>query len=65
MECISRPETPKILVFTSAEFVGKNCFFVEFAMKTVSFCGFIPEFMEIRALFEMRTFFFWSLPPIS
>ena len=36
LECNSRPETPKILVITP-ELVSKNCFFVDFAVKTVCF----------------------------
>ena len=64
LECNSRPETPKILVIIP-EFMSKNCFFVDFAIKTVCFCGFTPEFMimcvftsefvEICTFFEMKT----------
>ena len=34
LECSSRPETPKVLVITP-EFVSKNCFFADFAIKTL------------------------------
>ena len=57
LECNSRPETPKILV-TTPQFVSKNCCFVDFAIKTVCFCGFTPEFMKIRVHFAMKTLFF-------
>ena len=52
LECNSRPETFKILVIT-AEIVGKNCVFTDFAMKTfflfffLFFMVFIPELVEI------------------
>ena len=57
LENNSMPETPKILVI-SPEFVSKNCFFVEFAIKTVCFCGFTPEFMKICVCRGIKTFFF-------
>ena len=60
LDCNSRPETPKILVIIP-EFMSKNCFFVDFAIKTVCFCGFSPEFMKIRIFtsefVEFCTFF--------
>ena len=64
LECNLRPETPKILVVTP-EFVSKNCFFVDFAIKIVCLCGCTQEFMKIRVYFEMKTFFFWSSPQVS
>ena len=71
LECNSRPETPKMLVITP-ELVSKNCFFVDFATKTVCCCGFTPEFIKVRVVFETMTFyfyfyflFFWSSPQIS
>ena len=62
LECNSRPETPKILAIT-LEFASKNCFFVDFAIKTV--CVFTPEFMKILVYFGIKTFFFGLLPQIS
>ena len=58
LECSSRPETPKILVVTP-EFVNKNGFSVDFAIKTFCFCGFTPKFMKIRTFVEMKTIFFY------
>ena len=49
----------KILVITR-EFVGKNCFFEDFAMNTDCLCGLTPGFMKIRVYFERRTFFIFS-----
>ena len=54
LECNWRPEA-KILVIT-LEFVSKNCFFVDFAINTVCFCGVTPEFMKIRVYFGTKTF---------
>ena len=58
LKCSSRPETPKILVIT-AKFGSKNCFLLDFAIKTVCFCDFAPEFMQIRAFLRYRPFFFF------
>ena len=55
LECSLRSETPKILVITP-ELVSKNCFFVDFTIKTVCFCGFIPEFMNFRVFLGLRPF---------
>ena len=57
LKCSSRPETLKILVVT-LEFVSKNCFFADFAIKTL-FCGTIPKIVKIRAFFQMKVFFFF------
>ena len=62
LECSSRPETPKILL-TTLEFVSKNCFFADFAIKTLCLCDFTPEFVKICAVFEMKNFLF-GLHPI-
>ena len=60
LECSSRPETPKIQVITLG-FESKDCFFfADFVLKT-HFCGVIPEFVEICAFFEFKSFF--SLHP--
>ena len=56
----SRLETPKMLVITP-EFVSKNCFFVDFVINTVCFCGFSPEFMKISAYFGIIIVFFCGL----
>ena len=55
------PSLPKVLVIT-AEYLSKNCFFADFAIKTLFFCSFTPEFVEICASFEMKTFFFGLHP---
>ena len=52
--CSSRPETPKILVITP-DFVSKNCFFADFVIKSLFLCGFTPEFVKIRAFFEIKS----------
>ena len=57
LESNSRPKTPKILVITP-EFVGKNCFFIDFAIKTVCFCGFTPEFTKTHVYCGIKTSFF-------
>ena len=54
--CSSRPETPKRLGRTP-KFVSKNCFFVDFAIVTVCFCGYTPKFMVIRTVFGIKLFF--------
>ena len=41
------------------EFESKNCFFADFALKTLLFCGFTQKIMDIRVFFEMKTFFFF------
>ena len=56
LECNSRSEALKILVITP-EVVSNNCFFVDFAIKIVCFCGFSSEFMKIRVYFGMKTLF--------
>ena len=50
-----------MLVITP-EFVSMDCFFVDFAIIAVSFCGFTPEFMKLRVFFEMKTFVFDCAP---
>ena len=47
LECSSRPETSRILDVTT-EFVSKNNFFVDFAINTVCFDSFTPEFIKIH-----------------
>ena len=66
LECYSRPETPNIVVITP-EFASKNCFFIDFAINTVCFCGFTPKFMKISVYFGIKTvsLFFWSSPQNS
>ena len=59
LKCSSRAKTPKILVIAQ-EFVGKNSFFADFAVKTFFF-GFTPESVEFHKYFAMKTFVFWSL----
>ena len=46
----------KILIIT-LEFVGKNYFFVDFAINTNCLCGYTPGFMKIRVYFGRKTFF--------
>ena len=38
----------------------RTVFFVDFAIKTVCFCGFTAEFMKTRVYFGMKTFFFFT-----
>ena len=58
-ESNSRSETTKILLKTP-EFVSKNCFFSDFAIKTFFFT-FIIEFVDIRAHFAIKPSFFFSV----
>ena len=60
LECNSKPETPKVLVFTP-ELVSKNCFFLDFAIKIVCFSGFTQEFINIRVYFGGKPFCFCFL----
>ena len=60
LECKSSPETPKILLII-LKFVGKNCFFVDFAMTTDCFCGLTPEIMKLRVYFGRRPLFYFLL----
>ena len=60
LECNSRPETPKILVITP-EFVSKNCFFADFAIKTL-FLWFHPRIREISRIFRTKIFFLVFTP---
>ena len=64
LECISRPETPKILVITP-EIVCTNCFFADFAIRTDFFCGFTSKFVEICTFSKKRAFFLVILPQYS
>ena len=57
LKCSLRPETAKFFVAIQ-EFVSKNCFFANSALKTL-FCGFTPEIVDICVFFEMKTFFFF------
>ena len=50
----------KILVIT-LEFVGKNCFFVDFAMNINCLCGLTPGFLKSCVHFARKTFFFFGL----
>ena len=52
LECSLRPETLKILVVTP-EFVSKNCFFADFAIKTLFFV--VPH----QKLWKFEHFLWW------
>ena len=56
LEWRSRPETPKILVIT-AEFMGKNHFFADFAVKTFFFH---PIIRGISRMLRDENLCFWS-----
>ena len=56
LECSSWPETHKKLVINPV-FVGKNRFFADFA-KIFCFLVFTPQFVEFRAYYAMKTFFY-------
>ena len=57
LEYNSRPETSKIQDVIP-EFVSKNRCFVDFAINSVCFGGFTPEFMKIRVCLGTKTYFF-------
>ena len=63
LKCSSRPGTLNILVVTP-EFVSKNCFFADFAIKTLFF-GSTPEIEKICVFFELKTFFFGFIPEFA
>ena len=59
----SRPETPKILLITP-EFVSKNCFFADFAIKTFFCMWFQPRIRGFSHIFWDADLF-WSSPQTS